>query len=751
MLILQRAAPSSSRRETKMAEAAAAPAAAPAKSNAGYYMKNAFFSMITVTIATQAVNFLMGKEAYVACKVGVNDNTWLTQRYESLRFFDPKTAVHTTQYVPMRDGVELALDTYIADYLLKNDNKVPTVIAYTRHGRGYDLDFPFNVFTQYEKKFMNPRTSIYTQRFVTNGYAWINVDARGTGASAGAKKHDFADQEVEDAHDIIEWVTQQPWSNGKVAAFGHGLEGVGALLFAASGHPALKAISLNGAPVDVYQSAFFPGGVKNHKGLDSFSSFTHDTDRQIRWREIPTFKPRLMMKHFGGTVYPVDDNAAKLAAYVGQHADNPNLSEELKDVHFRDDKLAHVDATVSELDAIRHLGKIASSGVAIHSFAGYYDMGTARSSIMLFQYLTNTLDAETAALLPKLPEDADTNPLRHRLTLGPWSHAGVDNSDPFGTSKQKCFWHVDEISRFFDYHLYDNRKKLSTMDSEDPIHYFSVVHSKWKSTVTWPPAYLSKRVYYVGAENSMGEVVTASGQETINVAHNSLYDVDSRWNFVSHLFGVKPFYYHDREQMSDQFVTFLTPEIPLSEMTGEVELRLFFSVDEPNVNLVAYLEDVDYKPVFKNENKRRGVTYITEALLNPIHKTVSKESSVHSFLKKDAQEIKPGVVYEAVLRFQPISYVIKRDHQLRLSIGVAPPADFAAAGPNQATKLTVHYGAEYPTSISLPTHEGLYTSNIVPALDNEELESIPTPQTTSESAAEAGEDEFEAVETKDEL
>ncbi|TYZ61012.1 hypothetical protein PybrP1_005284 [[Pythium] brassicae (nom. inval.)] len=750
------AAPAAAAPAADQSEEAVAARRAAASSNAKFYMKSAFISMVTLTVATKAVDYFTGKEEPVTCELGVNDNSWLGRRYDSLRYFDPQYTNYRTQYVAMTDGVDLAVDTYVADYIVKNNQTVPTILFTTRHGRGYTLDFPFSLFSQYDTKFTNPRTSIYVKRFTTNGYAWVSVDVRGTGASAGTKKHDFADQEIQDGYEIIEWITKQPWSNGKVAAIGHGLEGVGALLLAASKHPALKAVSLNGAPVDLYRSAFYPGGVKNRKALDSYASFTHDTDRQIRWREIPTLRPRIMMNYFGGNVYRVDSDNAKFANYIAQHARNPNLTAELADVHFRDDPLKSVGVSFEELDILRHLGDIAASGVKIHSFGGYYDMGVARSSILLFQYLTNTLDADVAQLLPPLPSGTDTNPFNHRLTLGPWSHAGVDNVDPFALSKQKCFYHVDEISRFFDHHLFDRRKQITKIDGEEPIHYFTVVQSKWKSAVTWPPAHLSEQVLYFGPEKSIEDVATPSGELTVGVKHNPLYDIESRWHMIRHLFGVRPFYYNDRQPMEDQYATFLTQELPLTEITGEVELRLFFSVDAPRVNLVAFLEDVDYQLPFKNENKRRGVTYVTEAVFNPAHQPIRPGSSVHSFRKADGRALVPDEVYEAVIRFEPISYIVKRRHQLRVSIGVATPREFGNAGESLPTKLTVHFGGDYPTALKLPAFAGVFVDNIVPKLEPEEAMEVVENAAQEAPAAATGaaeEDDFAAVdaEAKDEL
>uniref|UniRef100_A0AAV1TWT0 Xaa-Pro dipeptidyl-peptidase C-terminal domain-containing protein n=1 Tax=Peronospora matthiolae TaxID=2874970 RepID=A0AAV1TWT0_9STRA len=735
--------------------AAAPPPAAKSK----FYVKNALFSMLSLYVAHQIGGYLLNREDPIVCNVHVNDHSWFGERrYDSLRFFDPKKTHYETQYVAMRDGIELAVDLYLADYLHDTQQKVPTVLFPTRHGRGYTLDFPFSLFARYERKFTNPRVNAYIQRFITNGYAWVAVDIRGTGASAGTKAHDFADSEVQDGYDIIEWITQQAWSNGEVAVFGQGLDGVGAYLAAASGHKALKAVSVNSAPMDVFQDVLFPGGVKNVKALRDWASFTSATDRQVRWNEIPTFKPRLMLKHFGGNVYRVDDaDDAKFDKYIAQHMENPNLVTELMDVQFRDDKLASSNATIEHMDAIRHLGVLAASGVALQMSAGFFEMGVARSSILLFQYLTNTLDEDTASLLPVLPKEAleavEKDATHYRLTLGPWSHGGVDNVDPFALSKQKCFYHLDEVSRFFDHHMYVNRREITKLDSELPVHYFTMAHNRWKESSTWPPTHLSDKTFYLGASQEFqSEPEHVTNAVTRNVSTKPMLEYVSRWNMLDHLFGLRPMYYNDRTLLTEQYTTFLTSELPLTEITGEAELRLYFSANQSAVNLVAYLEDVDFTAPFPNENKRPGVTYITEALLNPMHDTIRPDATVHSFKRADSREIVPGQVYEAIFRFQPTSYVVKRNHQIRVAVGLASPPDFGSPNGQEATTLTIHFGGAYPTRITLPSYTGVYDANIVPRDEvEEELESISTEESDKLSEEKVAVKLAGDVEGRDEL
>ncbi|HEX7252657.1 MAG TPA: CocE/NonD family hydrolase, partial [Thermoanaerobaculia bacterium] len=54
--------------------------------------------------------------------------------------------------------------------------------------------------------------------FAEHGYAFALVDVRGRGNSGGSFEP-FAN-EPRDGHDVVEWLAQQPWCNGKVAMWG---------------------------------------------------------------------------------------------------------------------------------------------------------------------------------------------------------------------------------------------------------------------------------------------------------------------------------------------------------------------------------------------------------------------------------------------------------------------------------------------------------------------------------------------------
>ena len=123
--------------------------------------------------------------------------------------------VKESTFIVMDDGTKLAADYYISSHVMERGDKVPTVLHLTRYGRAYTLDFPFSLLAKYGDM-INPRTGGIIPRLVTHGYAWVVVDVRGTGASYGRKDVDFSQQEAKDSSSILDWIVEQPWSNGKV-------------------------------------------------------------------------------------------------------------------------------------------------------------------------------------------------------------------------------------------------------------------------------------------------------------------------------------------------------------------------------------------------------------------------------------------------------------------------------------------------------------------------------------------------------
>jgi X-Pro dipeptidyl-peptidase len=68
----------------------------------------------------------------------------------------------------------------------------------------------------------------YDEYFVPRGYAFAAMDLRGTRNSTGCQTYGDRD-EVLDAVDVVDWIAEQPWSNGKVGMTGGSYDGTVAL------------------------------------------------------------------------------------------------------------------------------------------------------------------------------------------------------------------------------------------------------------------------------------------------------------------------------------------------------------------------------------------------------------------------------------------------------------------------------------------------------------------------------------------
>ena len=139
--------------------------------------------------------------------------------------------------VEMRDGVRLATDLYFP----------------ARDGQPVPGKFP-TVFhrTPYDKSDVE-RNSNYGRFFAQRGYVAVYQDCRGTFQSEGDVN--FLLPEAEDGYDALQWIDQQPWSNGKVGSWGTSWSGWTQTAMAALGPTNLKAMVVNMSGADAHESS----------------------------------------------------------------------------------------------------------------------------------------------------------------------------------------------------------------------------------------------------------------------------------------------------------------------------------------------------------------------------------------------------------------------------------------------------------------------------------------------------------------
>ncbi len=187
-----------------------------------------------------------------------------------------KIAVRKHLRVPMRDGVELAVDAYHGEA----DTPRPALIAMSAYGK----ELQALALTLPPQRRPSPMWDGCIEagdiaRVVAEGYVHVIGDMRGTGDSGGEMigNYNFGGvSQGQDLYDVIEWVAAQPWCDGNIGMIGISYFGSMQVLAAAERPPHLKAIFVSGGHFDFYETTyhggilwFMPRAAREGRGGDS--------------------------------------------------------------------------------------------------------------------------------------------------------------------------------------------------------------------------------------------------------------------------------------------------------------------------------------------------------------------------------------------------------------------------------------------------------------------------------------------------
>lgn len=101
-----------------------------------------------------------------------------------------------------------------------------------------------------------------------HGYAIVNPDPRGAYRSGGDIMV-YNRQEGRDGHDVIEWIANQPWCNGKVGMAGNSWLATAQWFIASQCPPHLAAIAPWEGEADLYRDLMMTGGIPDPAFMDA--------------------------------------------------------------------------------------------------------------------------------------------------------------------------------------------------------------------------------------------------------------------------------------------------------------------------------------------------------------------------------------------------------------------------------------------------------------------------------------------------
>ncbi|QUR67593.1 CocE/NonD family hydrolase [Mycobacterium spongiae] len=597
---------------------------------------------------------------------------------------------YSSCYVTMRDGVRIAIDLYLPAGLT-NGVRVPAILHQTRYYRSMQLRWPLRmVFAGLPFQHI-AGDKRRRRRFVAGGYAWVDVDVRGSGASYGARVCEWSPDEIRDGAHIVDWIVRQPWCNGKVAALGNSYDGTAAELLLVNQHPAVEVIAPCFALFDAFTDIAFPGGIHATWFTETWGRYNEALDRNAL-HEVVGWWAKLPLTG----VAPVqgDRDRSLRAEAIAAHRDNYDVHEQALSLTFRDDiapsdpyhrqlgsGFEPIGAPIDESGSINLISPhnywhdIEASGAAVYSYSGWFDGGYAHSAVKRFLTLSNS---------------------GSRLTLGPWNHTGGWHVDPLRGLSKPGFDHDGELLRFCDYHL---RGRDTGIGSEPPVHYFTMVEDRWKSADSWPPPATMQSYYFAPARQlSLDAPDSDAGADDYVVDRTAGTGEHSRWRAQVGIGGHVR--YPDRNIQDAKLLTYTSAPLrhPV-EVTGHPVVTLFVTSTTSDGTFFVYLEDVD---------ERGHVVYITEGQLRAINRRLSEAPPRYrqpvpyrTFKRSDAQALVAGEIAELTFDLLPTSYLFQPGHQIRVAIAGADASHFAIL-PGGPPVLHVHRSRLRASRVDLP-------------------------------------------------
>src|SRR5579872_4001439 len=419
------------------------------------------------------------------------------QRLQTEKELESLAIIERKVMMPMPDGVRLATDIYRP----RNANgKVPIVFVRT----------PYNFnFWDIQNGVPSDMTAILAA--VKRGYAYVVQNERGHFFSEG--NYDILGSRT-DGYNAIDWLTKQPWSNGKVGTTGCSSTAEYQMGVAALGHPGYAAMNVQGFGAGVgrvgpyyEQGNWYRGGAVQML----FIAWLYGEQNQVR----PMFPP--------GTSQ-ADLIRASKSFDLAQHAPPVDWSQALWHLPTEDIMKA-VDGPrgiFADSMPVETGGKMMQRtpndpawyrGGLYHDdqklnvpglwFMSWYDVSVG-PNLALYNHVRQTApraiaDEQWAVIAPTLHCS--------------YTRATVDTIVGERSVGDARLDYNEIVYSFFDRFLKGD--KSPRLDSMPKVTYYTMGSNKWQTSDTWPPAGAQPATFYL---SSGGRANSLAGDGALNTA-----------------------------------------------------------------------------------------------------------------------------------------------------------------------------------------------------------------------------------------
>ena len=603
------------------------------------------------------------------------DSAWIRENYYKIE-----------QYIPMRDGAKLFTSIYVPK---DTTEKHPILMTRT----------PYSCAPYGTTAWKNYYTS-YLRYYLREGYIMVTQDVRGRWMSEGQfvdvrpfnkdKKSNTDVDEASDTYDAIDWMVKNiPHNNGRVGVFGISYPGFYSTMAAASGHPALKAVSPQ-APV----TDWFMGDDFHHNGV----FFQMDG-----WAFYSSFgKPRPRPTTVGpsGFDYYTHDNykwyleTGALKNILQLTGDSIAFWKELYQHPNLDDWWKARNARVS--------------------------MYNVKPVMMVVGGLFDAEDCFGAWNLYKAIRSQSPATNSH-IVMGPWYHGEWASNDgthlgnvQFGSNTS--FWYQNTIEiPFFNYYL----KGKGTEPKLPAATIFFSGANEWKQFDQWPPADKQEQPIYLqpngalaweapSAKNNFSEYVS-------DPAHPVPYTEDVHFRRTRE-------YMTDDQRFASRRPDVLTFQTPvLNEdltLAGPVVADLQVSLSGTDADFVVKVIDV-FPDDFRYGNEASAAPgrgreiqagYPMGGYQMLVHGEIMRGRFRESFEKPTP--FKPGKVEEVKFAIPDVAHTFRKGHRLMIQIQSSwfPLAD---RNPQKFVDIYTADDSDFQKETIRVYHDGDHSSKII--------------------------------------
>lgn len=440
-----------------------------------------------------------------------------------------------------RDGVDLATDIYVPN---GDDSKKYSAILSR---------------TCYDKSSTYTGLKYEAETFNSRGFVFVAQDVRGKFRSTGQTEP--YEHDVNDAYDTVEWISRQPWSNGKVGAVGASYYGFTCWATVACGHPCVQAAIPQVTGIEMGGTHIAPNINNTVPSVISLNDILQIwTDNKGYLAEIDYTKS-------------IEEIVSDWEKAVGPSWAASKFLESCK-------KSSWYNPYGS-----RH--PYHNTNIPILHWQSWYDPGLCPLGMQDWRHFRSLPGSRGLHYLRAASEDHSTF---HLEDVGKGSEASAYFAEEAIRRKQREDY--TEMADFFDEHL--NGAKPPTARPHARWH---VGHLGWQETEEYPPSGTKNVKYYLKAASGQPinalSIQNADESSLITWIHDpenpvpSTHDIESVWYLLMA-------YPDEREQASrPDVVTFRTE--PLVEdfvFIGQPVLRLQLTYPANTTNLFVKLQDI---------------------------------------------------------------------------------------------------------------------------------------------------------------